>query len=753
MSKINGETLSFGQERGPDVRLVVFGDEFYARYETPDGYAVVYDARQGLFCYALVVDGEFASTGVPTSQGAPGVPKHLQEADGVRRRKTRGRRDRTLPPPTFFESAPTEFTIGPDRGLLEGRRLSVGAVRGLTILVRFRDVDSTVTRQDVDDLLNGADYTRNGNVCSAREYFRTVSSGKLDYANDVVGPFTLSHDREFYVNNLLVKEALDLAVAAGTDMTRYDSRNEGVIDALNILYAGQTQYRGNIWPHNSFLSLQVGTVRTNLYLLTSMGRSADDLSIGTFCHENGHLLCRFPDMYDYGERDDDSRPSAGIGTYCLMGSGNHLGNGRNPSPVCAYLRDLAGWCDNQVLLDQPADLEAVHGDYRTVMKLPTNRRNEYFVIENRSRTGLDAALPASGLAVYHCDTLGSNELQEGSAGRHYQCALLQADGRSDLELDQNQGDGSDLFGAIPGVALSDATRPSTRRWDGADSGLRVSAVTAPGQVIKFKVGGGEAGGAGPAGGTNVRGQSTPALAIPDNDPAGVADTIAVDQPGTASRILVGVDVTHPYVGDLTIDLVSPAGRTAALHGRAGGGQHNLLATFDSVTLPSLAALAGQDVRGVWTLRVKDLDARDAGTLNRWTLDVGLRPADQVARGSAEPKATIPDDDATGVSSAIRLDPPGTVGRLKVSVDVTHSFVGDLRVELVSPAGRRVVLHGQAGGGQDDLVVTYDSAVPASPLAPLVGQGVTGEWVLRVTDLAGQDVGTLNAWSIEALARA
>ena len=53
-------------------------------------------------------------------------------------------------------------------------------------------------------------------------------------------------------------------------------------------------------------------------------------------------------MYDYGERDNDSVSSAGIGSYCLMGSGNHNDNGRAPSPVCAYLRDLAGWCDNEI---------------------------------------------------------------------------------------------------------------------------------------------------------------------------------------------------------------------------------------------------------------------------------------------------------------------------------------------------------------------------------------------------------------------
>ena len=744
MSGIFNEQLTFKQENGPDVRLVVMGDEHYAHYETIDGYTVVYDVEKGLYCYAITVNGRFVSTGVPMNAAPPPeIRRHITESEEVRQLKFTLRHANRQPPPPVFTSIDTVRTLGPNNGLLTGRRVSTGTVRGLTVLVEFQDVTTTITQQDVEEMLNGANFTRNGNFCSAREYFRIVSNGRLDYTNTVVGPVKLSRNQQFYVNNSLVPEAMQLAVNTGIDLSQFDSRNEGVIDAVNFLYAGQSRYEEELWPHNSFLELRFGNFRTNFYLLTGLGSTPNDLTIGTFCHENGHLLCRFPDMYDYGNRDGDGVKSAGIGSYCLMGAGNHLNFGRTPAPVCAYLRDLAGWCDNVVDLTQPGTKEARHADYRTLMKYPTDKFNEYFLIENRSKLGLDQHLPASGLAVYHCDTNGSNEFQEGSSTRHYQCALLQADGRTDLERNANRGDGGDLYGAIAGTALSHATAPSSRQWDNIDSRLVLSQISAPGEVITFQIG--EA----TTGGQVVVGEASPQLDIPDNISTSISSSIALNQAGFARRIKVGVSISHTYVGDLEVELVSPSGDRAVIHNRQGGNQDNLRQIYDSAANPALAALTGKAAAGNWELRVRDLEAQDTGKLDRWNIEIEVDgTGNQVERHEVAPNLDILDNNPIGVSSSLAFSNQGTARQVKLAVDIEHTFIGDLRVELFSPSGRQALLHAQTGGGADNLTLALDSNTPASPLLPLVGQPVQGNWVLRVTDVVGQDVGRLKKWSLE-----
>lgn len=488
MSVVNGQVESFPQRDGPAVQLRVFGDEFYARYEALDGYAALYDGTLGRYCYAVLVDGEYVSSAVPISKPPPeGLEPHLKESAAIRSARFERRIERALPPQATPTPDGRPEVFGPNKGLLNGRTANRGAVRGLTILVNFQDVQASIEPAEVDALLNAENYNAYDNACSVRDYYRKMSAGLLDYSNLVVGPVTLSGKRRDYVDTLLAAEALNLVADMGIDLAQFDSRKEGILDAVSFFYAGETLYEGWLWPHNHFLDWSHDGYSTNFYQISSLGLRPEEMKIGTFCHESGHMLCRFPDLYDYGRRDEDTEKSAGLGSYCLMSSGNHLGQGKTPSPICAYLRYLAGWVTNEVSLNTPGEYTARHGDYGTFFVYHTARPNEYFLIENRSRRGLDAFLPSSGLAVYHCDILGSNEWQSNTPDKHYQCGLLQADTRSSLETNENAGDEGDLYQGVAGDALTATTTPGAFLWDGSDSGLRIKDVGGEGTAITFTV--------------------------------------------------------------------------------------------------------------------------------------------------------------------------------------------------------------------------------------------------------------------------
>ena len=100
MTGIFGDTLSFKQEKGPDVSLVVNGDESYARYETTNGYTVIYDSDLGVYTYALTDDtGRFISSKTPTSEEPPAhLPLHLEENFSVRAEKAEAKIKKRSPP-------------------------------------------------------------------------------------------------------------------------------------------------------------------------------------------------------------------------------------------------------------------------------------------------------------------------------------------------------------------------------------------------------------------------------------------------------------------------------------------------------------------------------------------------------------------------------------------------------------------------------------------------------------------------------
>jgi immune inhibitor A len=106
---------------------------------------------------------------------------------------------------------------------------------------------------------------------------------------------------------------------------------------------------------------------------------------------------------------------------------------------------------------------------------------EYFLLENRQQTGMDESLPGEGLAVWHIDETQSGNTNPAS----YLVALVQADGRNDLELNRNAGDSGDLF---PGSAkVTSAGSPTTNANNGSPTGVGLSQIKLVNGVVKVKV--------------------------------------------------------------------------------------------------------------------------------------------------------------------------------------------------------------------------------------------------------------------------
>ena len=252
-------------------------------------------------------------------------------------------------------------------------------------------------------------------------------------------------------------------------------------------------------------------------------------------------------------------------------------------------------------------------------KYETDKPNEFFLVENRSQLDLDFYLPSSGLAIYHCDTLGSNEWQNRTKDRHYQVALLQADGKNDLENNRNSGDTGDLYDQVNGVALSRVTTPSSRKWDGSDSGLTVLDIGKPGKIISFRIGRSTVSKAG--------GEAREAVSIPAADPSGASSKILIHQTGKVKSIEITVDITHTYIGDLQVELQAPSGKSVLLHNRTKGSQDNLMETYRSGELQSLAVMKGESIQGYWVLHIRDRTDFDTGRLNRWQIEIDYETID------------------------------------------------------------------------------------------------------------------------------
>jgi M6 family metalloprotease-like protein len=497
-----GDTLTLSQPDGSTVKVRCYGDEYYHRIESLDGFTLTQDPQSHWIEYASLApdSSSFQSTGVryqgkaggpaavapgARSQGqAAAVPKHVDLKRAAKQNRIQANRSllgvpgqgRTSASPSGRSAAPAAAP-------------SVGNVVGLTLLIDFPDRPADVPATEIANYLNQAGYTGGGNNGSVRDYFRDVSGGLLTYTNSVAAYYTAAHNVDYYADpsiaygfraRELIVEALNHLEATGFDFSTLSVEEDGYIRAINAFYAGgvPNAWAEGIWPHQSSMygSFSADGVQSGRYQITNIGIQP---TLGTFCHENGHMLFGWPDLYD----TDFS--SSGTGNFDLMA---YQGPDRNPVPPNPYLRSLVGWETVTEIPRGGAPVRYSHtantnASYR--FSHPS-RTNEFFLIESRQQVGRNAGLPDEGLLVWHIDEFGSNNHDARTPSFHYMVSLEQADGRFDMESGSySYGGPGDAFRGGYREEFANWTVPSSKWWSGDSSGLNLVFISPVGPTMQF----------------------------------------------------------------------------------------------------------------------------------------------------------------------------------------------------------------------------------------------------------------------------
>ena len=101
-------------------------------------------------------------------------------------------------------------------------------------------------------------------------------------------------------------------------------------------------------------------------------------------------------------------------------------------------------------------------------------------------------------------------------------------------------------------------------------------------------------------------------------------------------------------------------------------------------------------------------------------------------------------------SALSFSGDGLVSAagLELTVDISHTHIGDVGLTLTAPSGNTLTLRDGGGGGADDIVGTYPTTLTAlSSMSALAGEAIAGDWTLTATDSFEGDEGVINSWGL------
>ncbi len=370
-----------------------------------------------------------------------------------------------------------------------------GPFRALCILVDFSDKPSQTNAVEFDTLVF---VDQAGTV---RNYYQEVSYGQVDLVT-INLPSSMGWQRApqtyaYYVDNnygtdspypnnsqKLCEDLVDI-VDGVVDFSQYDNDGNGFVDVIMIAHSGRgAEFSGSssdMWSHKWSIPPRSrdGVFISDYTVMPEYWSNPGDMTIGVYCHELGHAF-GLPDLYD----TDGS--SYGVGYWSLMSYGSWNGSlGSSPAHPDAWCKVKVGWVtptninDNATGVSIP-DVETNGSIYRLWTSGAAG--DEYFLVENRQQIGYDAALPGSGILIWHIDESVLHNNYEWYPGHtsygHYMVALEQADNLFQVEKSLSNGDSGDPYpGSTANVSFSPVSGPNSDSYSASSSFVAITNIS------------------------------------------------------------------------------------------------------------------------------------------------------------------------------------------------------------------------------------------------------------------------------------
>jgi M6 family metalloprotease-like protein len=474
--------VTLTQPDGAAFEATMQGDEWASWTETAQGNAVA-KAKNGYWYYVQ----SFSGTAVILSSSRADFDPPV---DAVRFLRPETSEDQIR-----VESQAVAGRTGPFTGRL------------LFILAQYANQPGTTSEASWANLLKQQvaryyDKASYGNVqlLPADETAGIANNGVVGWLT--IGPVHPNTGANTGIANQQIAKSAIQAADPYVNFSSFDSNDDGLVTSdelavVIVVAGGERAYDadGNtVWGHAWDINIGAPVVDGKTVGLHHNGgrgyaqfgekHGSHQATMGIVVHELGHLIFGLPDLYD------TDRSSAGIGGWCVMGTGG-WGQGSRDSfagqtPVLpsAWVKVSRGWVtpitSGHLALMAAGDAGA--DATNTVFKIGTRGGNEYFLIENRQPAGYDLGLYPQlgsdtwgGFAVYHID---DNQYGNATDG-HRRVDLEEADGNENY----NGTEAADLWYLGSSDVFSDFSLPNSQLYGNLPSGLTLSNFSSPGAVM------------------------------------------------------------------------------------------------------------------------------------------------------------------------------------------------------------------------------------------------------------------------------